>query len=255
MLDLFFGGFNGNRQSRSKSNIDLHISDEIASSIVVTRSARRSISIVISADGEVSVRAPYSTSDSEIAKFYKSKQDWILRNIRRIKKRSSQREIYKTKHCFAVGDSFLYLGKQYPLIINPQLERQFRFSEGFHFAKADKPFIKKKILSWYKKQASDIFNVRVLVWEQSIGVNHQKIRISSAKTRWGSCSSTGTISLNWKLIMAPLEIIDYVIVHELVHIIHPNHSHAFWDTVGRFCPEYKAKRKWLKINGDGLAWV
>lgn len=222
--------------------------------IEIRRSSRRSIAIVISPDGDVFVKAPVFSSDSDILRFVRSKQDWINRNVGKISKRKASQELPRIKHTFQAGDSFYYLGREFPLIIDPQQKRQLLFQEAFRFSITDKKTIQRKLLNWYKKQAEDIFNVRILVWEQAIGVGHKKIRLSSAKTRWGSCSSTGTISLNWKLMMAPLDIIDYVIVHELVHVIHPNHSKSFWNEVARHCPDFKAKRKWLKDNGEGLSF-
>lgn len=82
-----------------------------------------------------------------------------------------------------------------------------------------------------------------------IGVDYKKLRIGSQKTRWGSFSSSGTISYNWKLILMPEEIMDYVVVHELCHILEMNHSRAFWEQVGRVLPDYRDRRKWLKENG------
>lgn len=109
---------------------------------------------------------------------------------------------------------------------------------------------------WYKekkKEARELFVQRIAHYEQITGLKVNRLRLSSAKTRWGSCSMAGNISLVWRLVMAPIEIVDYVIVHEIIHIRHPNHSKAFWDDVARIIPDYKKHRKWLKDNGYALS--
>ncbi len=104
----------------------------------------------------------------------------------------------------------------------------------------------------YKKSAREYFETRVTQYERVIPVRHKKIMIRDQKTRWGSCSSSGTLSFNWRLILAPAHIRDYVIVHELCHFRNMNHSKAFWDDVESFYPDYKECRLWLKKHGDEL---
>jgi predicted metal-dependent hydrolase len=93
----------------------------------------------------------------------------------------------------------------------------------------------------------------VLVMARKHGFHYQKLRISSARTRWGSCSSSGTLSFTYRLVMAPPEVVDYVVVHELVHTQVRNHSKTFWTTVEEIMPDYKQRRTWLKKNGGSLA--
>ena len=107
---------------------------------------------------------------------------------------------------------------------------------------------------WYRQQARTVFTERVELYAQKYGFEYAKIRISSARTRWGSCSSKGTLSFTWRLVMAPLEIVDYVVVHELSHLREHNHSKAFWAQVAAILPDYKSRRKWLKVNGTNFHW-
>ena len=93
---------------------------------------------------------------------------------------------------------------------------------------------------------------RVAFFARSQDVKPGKLCISSARTRWGSCSAKGTLSFTWRLVMAPLDIIDYVVVHELCHLKEMNHSRAFWERVETILPDYKRRRKWLKENGGAL---
>lgn len=109
---------------------------------------------------------------------------------------------------------------------------------------------------WYKDkkaQARKLFHERVDYYEKLTGLKVSKLKLSSAKTRWGSCSRAGNISLVWRLVMAPIEIVDYVIVHEIIHLRHPNHSKAFWDDVAKIIPDYKTHRRWLRDNGYALS--
>lgn len=100
--------------------------------------------------------------------------------------------------------------------------------------------------------ALDGFIERCVLYAGKMGVEFKKIRLSSAQTRWGSCGPQGNLSFNWRLIQAPTEILDYVVVHELAHLIEHNHSRRFWAKVEEFCPDYRAARKWLREKGFGL---
>ena len=104
----------------------------------------------------------------------------------------------------------------------------------------------------HKKYARKIFESRVQYFHQFTGGNYTSITIRDQKTRWGSCSGRGTLSFNWRLILAPPEILDYVVVHELCHLTHMNHSKEFWNLVESVIPDYKIRRKWLKENGHTL---
>ncbi len=114
--------------------------------------------------------------------------------------------------------------------------------------KEKKPQLSKEEEKIKKEQAKIIISNRIKFFSTKYGFKYSKIRLSSAKTRWGSCSGEGAISINWNLIFAPLDIMDYVIIHELCHTIHHNHSDKFWNEVKKYIPNYKEKRAWLKNN-------
>lgn len=114
--------------------------------------------------------------------------------------------------------------------------------------KEKRPELSKEEKSKKKKEAKAIIFDRIEYYAEKYGFKYSKLRLSSAKTRWGSCSGTNTISINWNLIFAPTDIMDYVIIHELSHIRHHNHSDRFWAEVEKYVPDYKDKRKWLKNN-------
>lgn len=108
------------------------------------------------------------------------------------------------------------------------------------------------LVNKHKKYARKIFAARVAAFQPLTGGEYTSITIRDQKTRWGSCSGRGTLSFNWRLILAPPEILDYVVVHELCHLTHMNHSKEFWGLVGKVIPDYKERRKWLKENGHTL---
>jgi predicted metal-dependent hydrolase len=110
----------------------------------------------------------------------------------------------------------------------------------------------KLFTAWYKQQARWVLAERVQWFASRCKFTYTQVRISSAHTRWGSCSSRGTLSFTWRLVMAPLEVVDYVVVHELAHLRVRNHSPAFWKEVEAILPDYKARQKWLKTNGKLL---
>ncbi|MBI3580553.1 MAG: M48 family metallopeptidase [Nitrospinae bacterium] len=107
-------------------------------------------------------------------------------------------------------------------------------------------------LDWYKRRAASKIKERVEYWARLAGLRHGGIRINSAAKRWGSCGRNGGLNFSWRLVMAPHAALDYVVVHELSHLVHMNHSPDFWNTVRRIMPDYDAGRQWLKNNGHLL---
>ncbi|MPM66824.1 hypothetical protein SDC9_113736 [bioreactor metagenome] len=105
---------------------------------------------------------------------------------------------------------------------------------------------------WYKETAADILIEKTNYWSHRLGVNPAKINIKNQRTRWGSCSNRGSINYNWKIVMAPPEVINYLVIHELAHLIVPNHSEKFWKVVEKYCHNFKSSRNWLRVNGQLL---
>jgi len=112
--------------------------------------------------------------------------------------------------------------------------------------------IRKKIGQFYRRMARETILERLEYFKTRLGVKYAQVRIKEQKTRWGSCSGKGNLNFNWKLVMAPSDIIDYVVVHELCHLIHMNHSRNFWNLVERELPDYRARKRWLRDHGAAL---
>ena len=114
--------------------------------------------------------------------------------------------------------------------------------------------IEKLMKDWYFDNATKILRTKTETYSKVIGVNPTEIRVKQYKSRWGSCNSKGVISYNWRIIMSPESIVDYLVIHELCHMIHANHSTDYWNLVGMVLPDYKSRRDWLKRNGRTLKW-
>ena len=213
----------------------------------IIRSNRKTIAILVQRDGKVIVRAPLRTSERVINAFIDSKRDWIKE-----KKTLADQQGKIPEKKYANGEKFWLLGKQITLRIVEDQKLGLDLRDEFLLSKKAQNQALAYFERWYKIKAYKVLNERVLFFAKMHGFRNGMIRISSARTRWGSCSSQGTLSFTWRLIMAPIEVVDYVVIHELVHLKIKNHSAVFWNEVARLMPDYKTKREWLKKNGHIL---
>ncbi|MFC2064119.1 M48 family metallopeptidase [Chloroflexota bacterium] len=212
----------------------------------IIRSNRKTIAIVIQQNGDVQVRAPRYASDQQIKRFVLSKKDWIHTQQKKIQK------LFVPPHKYEEGEIFQFLGKKYPLTFTNKSNKPIMLGEKFILSKKRQVEAEKVFTKWYRERAREVFTERANFFARQHSFRFNKIRISSARKRWGSCSSKGTLSFTWRLVMAPLDIIDYVIIHELVHLKIKNHSSSFWAKVQELEPDFKRKRKWLRDHGQLL---
>jgi len=210
----------------------------------IIRSQRKTISLNITSDGRLIVRAPLGTSNSYILKLVEQKRTWIEEKKLLMQKR---KERYKEKK-FVAGEDFLYLGKAYFLNFSHLTNVVALEGNKIVLPEKARKQAAKYLKDWYRKTAKKVLEERVKKIAMQEGVAYKDLKITSASHRWGSCSNKGNLNFTWKLIMAPLDIIDYVVVHELCHLEFPNHSREFWAEVGRIMPDYKLKQKWLADN-------
>lgn len=206
-------------------------------------------------DGLVEVRAPFKIEQKEIDSFILQKNSWIN------KKLSLQKSIKKpTRKKFKNEENFQFLGKNLKLKITISENKKSYIDDKFIYLVLKnnkenfKEKIKEKLEIFFRETAKDIFKNKTLDEAEKIRVTPKKIIVRSYKRRWGSCSYKKDISYNWKLIMAPEKIIHYVVIHELCHLIHFNHSRDFWKSVGKILPDYKSSKEWLKLNQHLLDW-
>ena len=218
-------------------------------------SRRQSIEISISETYGLCVAAPRYLPDEAIRRFIVEKSSWIAKRLKEWEflRQHSRHKSYES------GQEFLFLGIKYPLTVRPGEVRlcQVVFDGArwvavvpatalaSHWPK----LIKAKLIQWYRRQASEVFAGRVFEYSRLMGLEPRKITVKTQKRLWGSCAQHNkSINLNWQLIMAPLEVLDYVAVHELCHLKIADHSKRFWAMVADVLPDYRRRQQWLKTN-------
>ena len=199
----------------------------------------------INSDAALIVRAPFNTSEENINKVVSKFKD----RLQKTQKEVQLRNLKFNKKEFVDRERFLYLGNYYNLKLVDDREILLDFKDEFLLSKKYLLYAKNIFIIWYKRRAYEKIPQRVKWYAQKNGFEYNKINITNAQKRWGSCSHQGNLSFTWRLIMAPLAIIDSVVVHELAHLEVKNHSKEFWNKVGSLDPEYKEHKDWLKNNG------
>lgn len=220
---------------------------------------RKTVGISVSAERGVQVAAPKWVSKSQIHEIILGKAPWVLNKLSYINeiKASTPEKDFKS------GENILYLGENLQLGVqeHPQLYSSSVSLIGdkilvtipSHLSYDERrDVIRYSLIEWYKNRVSDIVKERLQYFTNLTGLQPVKVLIKEHKRIWGSCTGKNTININWKIVMAPLPIIDYLIVHELAHIKIKNHSSQFWNLVASILPDCKESSKWLKKNGYKL---
>lgn len=210
----------------------------------IERSKRKTLSLTVLKNGLVLVKAPINLSDETINRFVEEKQNWIREKLASIKETQSKFEdIISMKKCLIYGNKYnitkadvkqIQTNNNFELLVPNKLE-------GEKFTKS--------ISAWIKKLAKKVLQERLKFIENKVNLKSSSFKIGDSRGRWGSCNSYGNIILNYRVVMLPPEIIDYVIVHELCHLVELNHSKKFWETVARFLPNFEIHRKNIKEYG------
>jgi predicted metal-dependent hydrolase len=211
---------------------------------------RRTMEIRIQPPDQITVIAPLRLSKDTIIKEVQGKADWIIKKLSEYENLN-----YKNlKKEYIDGEVFMYLGNQYPLLImdaNYKIPR-VKFQDNtivISTSTKEEENLKNALEKWYREKALEVITERIKYYEPYFKVRPSGIVIKEQKKRWGSCTSEKKLLFNWRLIMAPIPVIDYVIVHEMSHMIHMDHSKNFWNQVESILPDYKDRKKWLKLNG------
>ena len=213
---------------------------------------RRSIGLRID-DRGLTVNMPMRASEKWLHSVLQEKAEWVVEKLEtwQAKKPAPQQ--------WADGETILYRGEKFTLRIIPSLFDAPPQLHGtqllVHLPKADNPaVIEKIVMRWYRHEALQLFTECVGHFAPLMNVNPREIKLSTARTQWGSCTTRGTVRLNWQLVKMPLELVDYVVVHELAHLREMNHSAAFWSVVETACPDYAKRRgelrKWGMMSGE-----
>jgi predicted metal-dependent hydrolase len=211
-------------------------------------SKRKTLSIIVERDRSIVVHAPLNTSTEIIEREINKRKFLLFQKINHPQKY----ETPKPRKEFVSGESLLYLGKYHKLEVIQEDIEGIQFDNKFYISKANQNKAEELFKAWYFKQAQEKLIPKVKLHATNLGVKYNKIRILDLKYRWGSCTPRDNISFNWRLIKAPIVVIDYIIVHELTHLIETNHTEEFWNKVSVQLPHYNKAKEWLKENGNLL---
>ncbi len=223
----------------------------------IRRSPRRkTLSICVYPDNMVVVAAPEKLSQREIMSFVEKKSEWVRKRL--TLNREKQEKLPARK--FISGEKLLYLGKEQILEVCERRNAGVS-CEGGRIIVSLRPeipagsrtqFVRRELITWYANMALKKIEVRVTHYMKIIGVSPSAVRIKSLRSRWGSCSTRGGVNFAWNIIMAPETVLDYLVIHELCHLVHLNHSEQYWKLVEKFLPDHRERRKWLRENGHCL---
>lgn len=213
--------------------------------IKITRSRRRSIAIMVHKDGTVEVRAPKLVPNFVINAFIKSKSEWIKeRKAFVLKNKVAPKK-------FANGERFVFLGREYSLEVGNYTQIELK-DDKILFPVALQSKGKVLLEKWYIKQAKLLIKSQLDYYSKKMKLPYKSVMFSDTSSKWGSCTHDNRLQFNWRLIMAPVLVLRYVIIHELTHTIHKNHSKSFWGRVSEENPSFKQQIKWLKSEGHKL---
>jgi predicted metal-dependent hydrolase len=220
----------------------------------VIRSRRATADIVIERDGRVLVRAPKSLPEEQVEDLVEAKRYWIFKNLAEWRDLNATHVLREYRN----GEGFLYLGRSYRLLLVAEQAEPLLLKNGRFYLRrdlVDKGAIetaKAAFRDYYITRGKDRITQRVNYYAPKVGVIPLAINVRELGNRWASCSPNGNLAFHWKCMMAPQTIIDYIVVHELCHFHHPDHTDAFWNEVDKIIPAYRERKEWLRKNGAGF---
>lgn len=222
----------------------------VAGEYTLVRSRRRTVGLEIRPDATLVVRAPTRAPLWYVESILRQKAGWIAAKLALVRSRAP----LVPRHDFLTGERFPYLGRDWPFVVVAFQKQPLAFDAAAGFTLDVSAFDRGEAVfeAWYRSRAHELLADRVRFYAPLMGVAVPRLRITGAQRRWGSCSTTGTVSFAWRLIMAPMDVIDYVVVHELAHLREMNHSRRFWAVVAAVMPDYDAHRRWLRDHGGML---
>ena len=217
--------------------------------LVRSRNRKKTLTLQIKPDGTVVLLVPYRISRSEADGFFRQKEDWVRRKLAERSARPGPGE-----RRFAPGEEFLYHGEPYPLKLGATGSGSpLSLSCGVFLLRPDRlDQARETLIKWYRDQARRELPERVALYGRRADLVPTGITITSALSRYGSCSARDRLSFSWRIIMAPYPVMDYVILHELAHIREKNHSGKFWAFLETLLPDYRERRAWFRENGHLL---
>lgn len=216
---------------------------------------RKTVSITVYPDNRVIVSVPAQLSQKKVYQIVEEKSEWIRKKMQA----NRQKSPVGPSRQFRSGEKLLFLGEDFTLQLEKGLSDlvdvmgrniYVRLRSGPEHSQPG--VIRRHLIRWYAARALEIIEKKVEHYRGLVGAGPRSVTIKALKSRWGSCSSRGSISLAWNIVMAPEPVVDYLVVHELCHLVHHNHSPEYWDLVSSVLPDHRERRKWLRVNGDLL---
>ena len=229
---------------------------------VIRRPRRKTASISVQPDCSVQILVPSFLSDLKIEELVQRKSGWIKTKISQFEeiRRNSGAKQYVSGECFT------YLGRNYRLKVVPGVQKEYcaKLLHGrlqvyvpagagsSNEREAHDQLVIRQLSAWYRQRAAVRLREKTQRYAARLLVAPVSVGIKEYKARWGSCHTDGRIYYNWRIIAAPHSVVDYVVVHELCHLVHPDHSQRFWNLLATILPDYAERKAWLKVNGGGL---
>jgi predicted metal-dependent hydrolase len=227
----------------------------------VQRSQRRKqVSLVVEPGRrQVLVLAPAEVDLARIRAVVRARGAWVIEKLKAVQGREPSR----AAHEFVSGESFAYLGRSFRLRVREATKPEQAVLEGAWLTVTVSPGLsagararaaRAAVIAWYKARAVDRLPERLARFVEHLDVSEPRVLLRDQARRWGSCSSKGEVRLNWRIVQASMKLVDYVVAHEAVHLVHRNHTTAFWRTLGRLVPDVDDRRADLVRRGPGLVW-
>lgn len=226
--------------------------------IEIIKTTRRKTATIKIEGGNIKLIVPFDISSDKIDNILNDKKDWISQKLRL----QSKQNIASPKQ-FISGEAFTYLDRNYRLKIIREDASALSLKGGYLVVGVNGEWsegecevhIRLELSKWFREQSMKRIKSKVKKYSEIIGKKPKSIKVQKLENRWGSCSPDGDIIFNWRIISAPHSVIDYVVVHELCHLLEHNHSENFWNHVSRIIPDYKKHKEWLKYNGESLGLI
>ncbi len=217
----------------------------------LVRSRRKTASIYIERDGQVSILVPDKLTDRQVEALLECKRKWIYKGLAEWQDLNARR----VHRDYVNGEGFLYLGRSYRLKLVSDLSEPLMLKDGYFCLRTNNvslPDSDAAFKAFYRAKGAVRIPPRVAYYRAKMDVEPKAVKILDLKHRWASCSPGGNLNFHWKCMMAPLTILDYIVVHELAHLVYPNHTKAFWNELDKVMPDFQERKEWLRVNGAGM---
>ena len=228
---------------------------DFALPIEIVRTNRKKTASIEICNNTIKITVPNKLTDKHINELIQKRANWITKKLAT----RTQQTPHKPKE-WVNGETFTYLGRNYRLKLINTHSTETKLRNGYLEVPNQTDLtttkqvaaLKTSVTDWYAKQARNKLQQKTDRYAAIMNVTPNRIKIRDYKARWGSCSAKGDIAYNWRILIAPNGIVDYVVVHELAHLLEHNHSPQYWKNVGHILPDYQDSKEWLKLNANAL---